>query len=218
MDSPSVIFDLDGTLLDTLDDLWASVNYSLAKNGFPVREKEEVRSFLGNGAKVLIEKSLPPGSSKEDVEQVLSTFRPYYLLHAMDTTRPYPGVIEALATLKGREIKTAIVSNKPDTAVQELYSSLFKDVVDIAIGECGDVRRKPYPDMVFKALHLLGSSPEDSVYVGDSEVDFLTSCNCGTRFIGVSWGFRGRPFLEGIGVDVIIDKAEEILKKVVFPK
>lgn len=216
MDSPSVIFDLDGTLLDTLNDLWASVNYALVQNDYPIRGKAEIRSYLGNGAKVLIEKSMPAGSSKEDVARVLSTFRPYYLLHSMDATRPYPGVMETLAKLKGKGIKTAIVSNKPDTAVQELYSSLFKDVVDIAIGECSDIRRKPHPDMVFKALDLLGSSPNRSLYVGDSEVDFATAKNSGLRFVGVSWGFRDRSFLETIGADVIIDKADELFKETVF--
>ena len=207
----SVIFDLDGTLLNTLDDLWASVNYSLAQNGYPLRSKSEIRSFLGNGVRVLIEKSLPQNVEKEEVERVLATFRPHYLSHAMDQTCPYPGVSELLQSLKERGIKTAIVSNKPEGAVEELYLNLFKDVIDIAIGESPDVLRKPNPDMVLKALKLLGSDSSSSIYVGDSEVDYATAQNIGLRFVGVSWGFRDRSFLEDIGVGVIIDKAEELL-------
>ena len=208
----SVIFDLDGTLLNTLDDLWASVNYSLAQNGYPLRSKSEVRSFLGNGVRVLIEKSLPKNVEKEEVESVLAIFRPYYLSHSMVQTCPYPGVLELLKNLKKKGIKTAIVSNKPDAAVQELYGSLFKNVVNLAIGECPDVCRKPYPDMLLKALELLGSDASSSVYVGDSEVDYATSKNAGVRYIGVSWGFRDRSFLEELGVEEIIDKAEELIR------
>jgi phosphoglycolate phosphatase len=207
----SIIFDLDGTLLNTLDDLWASVNYSLAQNGFPLRSKSEIRSFLGNGVRVLIEKSLPQNIEKTDYEHVLNTFRSYYIAHAMDKTCPYPGVFELLQNLKERGIKTAIVSNKPESAVQELYQNLFKDVIDIALGECPDVLRKPSPDMVLKALKLLGSNSSSSVYVGDSEVDYATAQNSGLRFVGVSWGFRDRAFLEELGVDLIIDKANELL-------
>ena len=207
-----IIFDLDGTLLNTLDDLWVSVNYALAQNGYSARSKEEVRSFLGNGVRVLIEKSLPKGSSTEDVEKVLSTFRPYYVAHAMDRTKPYDGIIEMLQDLKEKGIKTAIVSNKPDAAVQELYVALFKDVIDIAIGERQELRRKPYPDMVLKALEHLGMTRDESVYVGDSEVDFATAKNSRLHCISVSWGFRDRSFLESIGAEIIIDQTKEILE------
>ena len=209
----TIIFDLDGTLLNTLEDLYASVNYSLVQNGNPPRSKSEIRSFLGNGVRVLIEKSLPQHVNKEEVERVLNIFRPYYLSHSMDQTCPYPGVMDLLQKLKNRRIKTAIVSNKPDAAVQELYGILFKDVINLAIGECSDVCGKPSPDMVLKALKLLGSDTSSSIYVGDSEVDYATAQNSGLRFIGVSWGFRDRPFLEEVGVEVIIDKAEELLCK-----
>ena len=148
---------------------------------------------------------------KTDYEHVLNTFRSYYIAHAMDKTCPYPGVFELLQNLKERGIKTAIVSNKPESAVQELYQNLFKDVIDIALGECPDVLRKPSPDMVLKALKLLGSNSSSSVYVGDSEVDYATAQNSGLRFVGVSWGFRDRAFLEELGVDLIIDKANELL-------
>lgn len=204
------IFDLDGTLLNTLDDLWASVNYALAQNHYPERSRAEVRSFLGNGAKVLIRKSLPEGTSEEIVELVLSTFRGYYVVHAMDATRPYDGVVTMLQRLKAAGKKIAIVSNKPDAAVQELYDCFFKGVVDIAIGERPEVRRKPSPDMVLKAMEQLGSEPSTSVYIGDSEVDMATARNSGLPCISVSWGFRDRDFLIAKGADLLIDSPEEI--------
>ncbi len=207
----TIIFDLDGTLLNTLDDLWASVNYSLAQNGYPCRSKEEVRRFLGNGVRVLIEKSMPDGSSNEEIEEVLNTFRPYYVAHAMEATRPYDGVAEMLKELKRKGYKTAIVSNKPDAAVQELYESMFKDKIDIALGERPDVRRKPSPDMVLKVMKLLSSSREESIYVGDSEVDYSTAKNSGLPCISVSWGFRDRDYLVSIGSERIIDTPNELL-------
>ncbi len=205
------IFDLDGTLLNTLDDLWASVNHSLAQNYLPPRSKEEVRSFLGNGAKELLRKSVPSDCDTQTFEQVFACFRQHYVAHAMDTTRPYEGVIELLAQLKNKGIRTAIVSNKPDAAVQELYHHFFEDVVDIAIGECPEVRRKPSPDMLLKALEQLGCSQEDALYVGDSEVDIATASNSGLPCISVSWGFRDRDFLLTHGATVIIDHPSELL-------
>ena len=205
------IFDLDGTLLNTLDDLWASVNHSLAQNYLPPRSKEEVRSFLGNGAKELLRKSVPSDCDDQTFEQVFACFRQHYVAHAMDTTRPYEGVIELLAQLKNKGIRTAIVSNKPNAAVQELYHHFFEDVVDIAIGECPEVRRKPSPDMLLKALEQLGCSQEDALYVGDSEVDIATASNSGLPCISVSWGFRDRDFLLTHGATVIIDHPSELL-------
>jgi phosphoglycolate phosphatase len=205
------IFDLDGTLLNTLDDLWASVNHSLAQNYLPPRSKEEVRSFLGNGAKELLRKSVPSDCDTQTFEQVFACFRQHYVAHAMDTTRPYEGVIELLAQLKNKGIRTAIVSNKPDAAVQELYHHFFEDVVDIAIGECPEVRRKPSPDMLLKALEQLGCSQDDALYVGDSEVDIATASNSGLPCISVSWGFRDRDFLLTHGATVIIDHPSELL-------
>lgn len=207
----TIIFDLDGTLLNTLDDLWASVNYSLAQNGYPSRSKSDVRSFLGNGVRVLIEKSLPEGHDEEAVGRVLNTFRPYYVAHAMDKTAPYDGVREMLVKLKSLGYKTAIVSNKPDAAVQELYENMFKGLVDIAIGECPELRRKPFPDMVLKAMEQLESTVDESIYVGDSEVDYATAQNSGLPCVSVSWGFRDREFLESIGANRIIDSPEDFL-------
>lgn len=207
----TILFDLDGTLLNTLDDIWASVNYSLAQNGYPLRSKEEIRSYLGNGAKVLIEKSLPSESRKEAAEKVLNIFRSFYLPHAMDTTSPYQGVPDLLRALKKRGYKTAIVSNKPDTAVQELYQTFFASLIDVAIGELPEIRRKPCPDMLLKAMSQLGSTSEECIYVGDSEVDYQTACNIGLPCVSVSWGFRNRSYLESIGASPIIDSPDELL-------
>ena len=212
----TIIFDLDGTLLNTLDDLWASVNYSLAQHRLPPRSKSEIRSFLGNGVKVLIEKSVPSLTSEPKVMEVLSTFRKYYLIHAMDNTGPYDGIPELLSSLHSKGFKTAIVSNKPDAAVQELYDSLFKDNVDIAIGERPALRRKPAPDMVLAALEILGSDVNHSIYVGDSEVDMATARNSNMHCVSVSWGFRDRSFLVEAGAETIIDKPEELFLSLKF--
>ena len=207
----TIIFDLDGTLLNTLDDLWASVNYSLAQYGFPLREKSEIRSFLGNGVKVLIEKSVPAATPIDLTNRVLSTFRSYYVEHSMDKTRPYDGILEVLDTLRSKGFKTAIVSNKPDAAVQELYTVMFHGKVDIALGERSEYRRKPSPDMIIAALEKLGSDLSSSIYVGDSEVDMATAHNCQMRCVSVSWGFRDRSFLEMKKAGTIIDRPSELL-------
>ena len=208
----SLIFDLDGTLLDTLDDLWASVNHALASFSLPLRSRTEVRQFLGNGAKVLIHKSLPEDSDKTLEEQVLSTFRQHYLLHSLDQTHPYEGIIPLLQQCKAFGLKTAIVSNKPHAAVQELHQHFFPTLLDLAIGEQQPkIRRKPHPDMVLHAMKQLGSTQQECLYIGDSEVDMETAKNAGIACISVAWGFRDRSFLESLGAPVIVDSPEEIL-------
>ena len=208
----SLIFDLDGTLLDTLDDLWASVNHALASFSLPLRSKEEVRQFLGNGAKVLIHKSLPSDSTPELEEAVLATFRQHYLHHSLDATQPYAGILPLLQQCKALGLKTAIVSNKPNAVVQELHQSFFPSLIDLAIGEQQPkIRRKPHPDMVLHAMKQLGSTPQECLYIGDSEVDMETAKNAGIACISVSWGFRDRSFLESLGASVIVDSPEEIL-------
>ena len=207
-----MIFDLDGTLLDTLDDLWASVNHALASFSLPLRSKAEVRQFLGNGAKVLIHKSLPTDSSPELEEAVLATFRQHYLLHSLDATQPYAGTTSLLQQCKALGLKTAIVSNKPNAVVQELHQSFFSSFIDLAIGEQQPmIRRKPHPDMVLHAMKQLESTPQECLYVGDSEVDMETAKNAGIPCISVAWGFRDRSFLESLGASVIVDAPEEIL-------
>lgn len=206
----NIIFDLDGTLLNTLEDLYDSVNYSLSQHNLPERKMTEVRKFLGNGVNKLIEQSVPQGTDCSIINSVLSTFREYYLLHSKDKTKPYAGIIQALEQLKATGIKMAIVSNKPNDAVAELHRKFFSDTVDYAKGETAGTRRKPFPDMVEECLQALNADINESIYVGDSEVDHLTAQNTGIKCCLVTWGFRDKDMLEQLTPDYIIDKPEQI--------
>ena len=207
----TILFDLDGTLLDSLNDLWASVNYALAQNNMPLRKKSEVRSFLGNGAKHLITNSLPNSCSSDIISSTYKCFKSHYILHSMDTTKPYDGIIEMLENIKRHNIKTGIISNKPNNAVQHLYKKFFCKYIDIAIGETEELKRKPHPDMIIKTLYLLNSSPQNSIYIGDSEVDIATALNSELRCISVSWGYRDKLFLKNHNASVIIDRPHNLL-------
>lgn len=195
----TVVFDLDGTLLDTLDDLVESVNYALEKHGLPLRTKQEVRSFLGNGIRFLMEKAVGEriASHEERFLPVFQSFRAHYVDHCLDATRPYEGIVEMLRALKEKGFKLAIVSNKLQPAVTELNERFFRDVISVAIGESADVRRKPFPDSVLKAMGELRSTCEQTVYVGDSEVDIETAKAVGIPCLSVLWGFRYEDFLRG---------------------
>lgn len=195
----TVVFDLDGTLLDTLDDLAGSVNYALEKHGLPLRTEQEVRSFLGNGIRFLMEKAVGErvASNEERFLPVFQSFRTHYVDHCLDATRPYEGVVEMLRALKEKGFKLAIVSNKLQPAVTELNEKFFRDVISVAIGESADVRRKPFPDSVLKAMGELRSTCEQTVYVGDSEVDIETAKAVGIPCLSVLWGFRDEDFLRG---------------------
>lgn len=188
----AALFDLDGTLLDTLDDLTASVNAALAAFSLPPRTREEVRRFVGSGAERLIRLALPGEKSDPPAEEVLKTFREHYNAHCLDRTRPYDGILKALGELS---IPAAIVSNKPDSAVKPLCARFFPGVP--AFGERPDCPRKPAPDMLFRGLAALGA--DRCVYVGDSEVDILTARNAGAPCLSVLWGFRDRDTLEAAG-------------------
>lgn len=207
----TVIFDLDGTLLNTLEDLADSVNFAMESCGFAKRTEEEVRCFVGNGIKLLIERAVPEGTEEKQIEKAFQAFRKYYGENCMVKTRPYKGIMEILEKLNEKGIKMAIVSNKVDSAVKELNNCFFKDYIDVAVGECENVRRKPAPDSVNKALELLGSDREKALYVGDSDVDIDTAKNSGMDCVSVSWGFRGREFLKEKGAEVIIDMPEELM-------
>ncbi len=196
-----ILFDLDGTLLDTLQDLTDSVNYALDVYGCPPRTSVEIRSYLGNGAKQLIALALPEGHSL-DVDTVLATYRAHYDAHCQDKTRPYDGILESLAILS-KKYPLAVVSNKPDSAVKPLCREYFGDI--FSLGETTDCPRKPAPDMLHKAMAAIGA--EHCIYVGDSEVDVLTGRNAGFPCIAVSWGFRDRPELEKAGAEYICDDA-----------
>ncbi len=208
----TVIFDLDGTLLDTLGDLSSSVNYALHRHGLPERSKADVRRFLGNGIRRLIEQSVPEGTTEEKTVAVLQTFREYYLIHSLDETAPYEGIMELLHQLHEMDVATAIVSNKLDPAVKELHQHFFSDTIRVAIGESSSIRRKPAPDMVDECIRLLGCDHQSCLYVGDSEVDLLTALNASLPCCSVSWGFRDRDFLIDAGATTIIDHPEELIE------
>lgn len=205
------IFDLDGTLLNTLSDLRDATNFALRQNDMPERTLEEVRRFVGNGVRLLIERAVPADTPTELVDKVFEDFRQYYLVHSMDTTAPYPGIIETLAELSRRGKHMAVVSNKLHEATGELVEHFFGKYIHVAIGESKGVRRKPAPDTVDEALRCLGVDKSDAVYVGDSDVDFKTASNSGLPCISVLWGFRDRDFLASIGANCFITNPEELL-------
>ena len=199
-----ILFDLDGTLLDTLEDLLDATNYALAAHGFPPRTLPELRRFVGNGAYNQMRLSVPEGTPPETVQAVLDTYKPYYTAHCQNRTRPYPGIPEALAAL-GKTHPIAIVSNKPDAAVKALCRQYFPGIY--ALGEAADCPRKPAPDMVLKAMAAIGA--ERCIYVGDSEVDVLTAKNAGVPCVAVLWGFRDKEDMPG--ADVYCEKAEDLI-------
>ena len=225
----AAIFDLDGTLLDTLDDLAAATNATLAAYGFPVRTREEVRLFVGNGVEKLMERALPdghatvahlpdghatvahlPDGSSADFGALLADFKSRYAACCEDRTRPYPGIPALLAALRDDGIPFAVVSTKFDAAVKALSAAYFGDLIPVAVGERDGVRKKPAPDTVFEALRLLGVPADGTpspVYIGDSDVDIATAAAAGLPCISVTWGFRSRPFLTSHGASTFADSA-----------
>ena len=210
----AVIFDLDGTLLNTLEDLTDAVNHVMRQFNYPEHTIEEIRSFVGNGIKLLIERSLPDGKDNPEFDKVFSEFKSYYTSHCRIKTRPYDGIMELISTLHEQGYKLAIVSNKNQSAVTELNNIYFSDYISTAIGEKEGVRKKPAPDTVIKALSELGISSDDAVYVGDSDVDRETAENSNMDCISVTWGFRDRKLLESLNPYAIIDKPAELLNYV----
>ncbi len=208
-----VIFDLDGTLLNTLEDLCDSTNYALNKFGYPSRTLEEVRNFVGNGVRVLIERAIPNGAKNPDFEKCLAEFKKYYKSNMFNKTKPYDGVLEMLKELKLRGIQSAVVSNKFDGAVKDLCKKYFGDLIHVAIGEneAEGIRKKPAPDSVFKAITELKVSIENVIYVGDSETDVQTAKNSEIDCIGCTWGFRSKAILEREGANHIVETPSEIL-------
>jgi phosphoglycolate phosphatase len=207
----NIIWDMDGTLLYTIEDLAASANYALKKNGLKERTLEEITEFVGNGLGVLAEKAVPGGKENKKFEDVLKDLREYYSKNYLVKTKPYNGIIKVLETLKSMGIKMAIVSNKPNTQLEELRQKFFADTIDLSIGDKEGQRRKPYPDGVFLAMEKLGAKKENTVYVGDSEVDLLTAENSGLDCISAAWGFRSKDFLIEHGAKTIISNPEQIL-------
>ena len=208
----TVLFDLDGTLLDTLEDIRDSMNHVLSAHGFPERSLDQIRMALGNAGSWLMEKSLPQGRETPGFEEILREYNEYYFAHNMIKTAPYKGVHQLLRQLAQREYKLAVVSNKADANAKALVGKLFWDAVSVCVGESPKVRRKPAPDTVLAALRELGSEPFEAVFVGDSEVDIATARAAGIDCISVSWGFRTREQLMEAGASHIVDSPEEILK------
>ena len=206
----TVIFDLDGTLLNTLEDLADATNYALQSFHMPLRTIDEVRRFVGNGVRMLMIRAVPQGEDNPRFEEVFACFKEYYGKHCNDKTRAYDGIMEMLAQLKNRDYSVAIVSNKIDSAVKELQKRYFDELISVAIGEREGVSRKPAPDTVLTALQELGRSVDEAVYVGDSDVDIMTARNVGMPCISVLWGFRDREFLIGHGAQSLIGRPEEI--------
>ena len=211
------IFDLDGTLLDTLQDLASSVNFTLRQYGLPEHSIDDIRRFVGNGVRLLMERAVPGGAEHSDFEHIFATFRAYYMAHSLDTTKPYEGIPEMLHALKSQGCKLAVVSNKMMAATQELIAHFFPEI-DVAIGEHEEmgIHKKPAPDTVYEAMRQLGVPAPfptniSAVYVGDSDVDIQTARNAGIPCISVLWGFRDRPFLTTHGATSFIECPEELL-------
>ena len=206
----AVIFDLDGTILNTLDDLFYSTNYALEQFNLPKRTYEEIRCFVGNGVKVLIEKAVGD-ANLHLVDDVICEFKNHYQIHSQDNIRKYDGIDELLFNLKQQGIKLAVVTNKFNLAAQDIVSKFFKDVFDVVLGESSNLRRKPYPDMCEYVLGKLNISNDDVLYVGDSDVDILTAQNSGLKCLSCSWGFKTKEELISYKANIIIDTPMEVL-------
>ena len=210
----AIVFDLDGTLLDTLADLAASTNYALRSCGMPEHSIDDVRRFVGNGVRMLMTRAVPDGESNPRFDEAFSVFRQHYMQHCLDTTCPYPGIMDALAKLKEKGMMLAIVSNKMQAATEELRQHFFSQYIDVAIGESAAIRKKPAPDTVNEALRLLGISHEEAIYVGDSDVDIDTARAAMMPCASVLWGFRDRQFLLNHGATRLLSSPEELLSLV----
>lgn len=204
------IFDLDGTLLNTINDLAASCNYALRSCGMPGRTVDEVRRFVGNGVRLLMVRAIPGGDSNPRFDEAYAIFRQHYLHHSLDTTKPYDGIEELIAELNAAGKHVAVVSNKFYAATQALVRHFFGDTIKVAIGERENIRKKPAPDTVLEALRQLDMPVETAVYIGDSDVDIDTARNCGMPCISVLWGFRDRQFLIDHGATTLVSEPREI--------
>ena len=207
----TAVFDLDGTLLDTLEDLYLATNAALESHSLPRRSRDEVRLFVGNGVEMLIRRAVPSCTDEETTLAVLADFKTTYAAICEDHTRPYDGIMEMLAALREKGIRVAVVSNKFDAAVKQLCQKYFGDLVEVAIGERAGVRKKPAPDTVYEALKELGMTATGAVYIGDSDVDIQTARNCGMPCISVTWGPRDKDFLLQSGAKILVNTPERLL-------
>ncbi len=206
----TIIFDLDGTLLNTLEDLKDSVNYALAKQNFPLRNLSEIRSFVGNGIRLLMERAVPENTNDETFEICFKDFCDYYKIHMEDKTAPYEGVVDMLKSIKKAGFKTAIVTNKVDFAAQDLCKRMFGETIDLVVGSVDGRPNKPAPDGVYYALKELGSKLENTIFVGDADTDIITANNAGLPSIGVLWGFRDREIIEKEGAKYIVKSVKDL--------
>ncbi len=206
----TVIFDLDGTILNTLDDLTDAVNFALTAHNFPSHSPETVKAFVGNGIKMLIRRSVPKNCSEKIFKECFSDFCGYYSVHLEDKTAPYDGIEDLLSELKKAGFKTAVVTNKADFAAQALCKKIFGDLITVTVGAGENTRHKPFPDGTLKAMKFLGVNAENAYFVGDSDVDVKTAENAGIDFIGVLWGFREKRVLESAGAKVFAKNAGEL--------
>lgn len=207
------VFDLDGTVLDTLNDLKNSLNYALGEFSMPARSLDETRAFVGNGIRKLIERGVPDGTPAEVTAEVEKVFNGHYAVHCTDTTKPYDGIHELIARLRSLGIKTAVVSNKADYAVQTLCKRYFEGLFDFCVGARENVRKKPYPDSVNEVIRTLGADRKKTVYIGDSEVDIKTALNAYVPCLSVTWGFRDVPQLIENGATDIVSDMNTLFKK-----
>lgn len=208
----TIIFDLDGTLLDTLDDLTDSINEMLKQEGHPLRTKEEVREFVGNGAKNLISRALPEGCGEQEATHCLAIYREIYKKNMFDKTRPYEGIPEVLQALKEKGIRIGVVSNKPNDATTEMCHIYFGSLLDAVTGDSPERKKKPAPDNIYAVMEQLSALKETTLYVGDSDVDMITAKNAGLACVGVTWGFRPKELLQEHGPDWIIDNAHQLIE------
>ncbi len=206
-----IVFDLDGTLLDTLYDLADSVNFALEKNGYPVRSYNEIRLRIGNGVRNLVSRSLPQEAPEEAVDKALADFRAHYAQNLDNKTRPYGEIPALLQALSERGIQMAVNSNKYDKAVKHLRDRFLSPAVTVAVGELEGVPKKPAPDSVLYTMELMGADREHTLYVGDSEVDVMTAQNAGLSFVGCAWGLRGAEALREAGAEIVLDSPLELL-------
>ena len=205
----AVLFDLDGTLLDTLGDLHLGVNVTLKNHGYPQRTLEEVRAFVGNGARQLMQLALPQGTSEAELESILAEYLEWYRVNFCVTAAPYTGVKAVVDALIAKGVKVAVVSNKPDATTKKLAEMFFPGLP--AFGQRDDIPKKPAPQMVWRAMETLGVTAEESVYVGDSEVDVATARNAGLPLVAVNWGFRTTQQLVEAGAQTIVDNPDDLL-------
>ncbi|MBQ9245474.1 HAD family hydrolase [bacterium] len=207
-----VIFDLDGTLLNTLDDLHICFNYAIEKSGYPKRTIKEIRSFVGNGIRKAIERALPSDVSTDEINKIVSDFKIYYIEHMLEHTKPYDGIIDMLHELKQKGCKIGVVSNKYDDAVKKLCKMYFGDLVEYAVGEGYGIARKPAPDGLNKCINELSIGCKNIIYIGDSEVDIQTAKNANIPCISVLWGFKDKDFLIKNGAKIFAEKPKDIIK------